>query len=537
VLNNLVERGKLVQQDGAWVGTVTSIEELGIPEGIKEAIGRRLSRLSEGCNQMLGRASAFTSGFTWEEIAAISDEPEDELLDYLDEALGAQLVAERSRGRYAFTHALVRATLYDELSTPRRVRLHRRVAESLEALYANDIDPHLGELAAHYMASMGGDAEKAIEYSIGAGRRAMELVAWEDAAGYFRQALEAMPEGGDEERRCRVLLDLGAAIWNGGQRLDAVEAYRHAFAAGQDAGSPELIAEAAFGFDAVARNTPVEARVVEERVELIDEALEALRGRDSAFRALLLVNRVRASHAAAGAGDPQRLAGWGAEQGHLDTSALDQMREAIGVAERVGDPAVIAKVLGDGLFWYFVRPTGDMSEKREMAEKAVRAGREAGGGMFELAGWHSLFTVALAQGDMSTARAAQERLAELGQETKSARVVGLALTLRATLLLAEGRLEEGEKAVFEASAYGQSIGNATTPIAFAGQLSLLRWYQGRFAEMESLWRGLVQQSPDVQMFQACLAATLIDAGKVEESENVFDRMVEAGFANIPEDGQ
>jgi hypothetical protein len=41
VLNNLVESGKLIQEDGSWVATVTSIEELGIPEGIKEVIGRR----------------------------------------------------------------------------------------------------------------------------------------------------------------------------------------------------------------------------------------------------------------------------------------------------------------------------------------------------------------------------------------------------------------------------------------------------------------------------------------------------------------
>ena len=54
MLNNLVETGKLAQQDGVWTGTVASIEELGIPEGIKEVIGRRLSRLSEGCNEMLG---------------------------------------------------------------------------------------------------------------------------------------------------------------------------------------------------------------------------------------------------------------------------------------------------------------------------------------------------------------------------------------------------------------------------------------------------------------------------------------------------
>lgn len=64
VLNNLVETGKLIQQDGAWVGDIASIEEMGIPEGIKEVIGRRLSRLSDGCNRLLQRASAMTSGFT-----------------------------------------------------------------------------------------------------------------------------------------------------------------------------------------------------------------------------------------------------------------------------------------------------------------------------------------------------------------------------------------------------------------------------------------------------------------------------------------
>ncbi|MEX0749977.1 MAG: AAA family ATPase, partial [Dehalococcoidia bacterium] len=175
VLNNMVETGKLAQQDGVWTGTVASIEELGIPEGIKEVIGRRMSRLSEGCNRMLGRASAMTGGFTWDELRAICDDAEDTLLDALDEALGSQLIAERDRNAYAFTHALIRATLYDELSTPRRVQLHRRIAEALESLYADSIDDHLGELAAHYMASTGNAAEKAVEYSIRAGDRARHV--------------------------------------------------------------------------------------------------------------------------------------------------------------------------------------------------------------------------------------------------------------------------------------------------------------------------------------------------------------------------
>jgi predicted ATPase len=105
VLNNLVETGKIVQRHGIWVPNVTSAEELGIPEGVKEVVGRRLSRMSEPCNRMLQRASAMTGGFTWDELRAICGDSEDELLDALDEALGAHLIAERERDTYAFKGA------------------------------------------------------------------------------------------------------------------------------------------------------------------------------------------------------------------------------------------------------------------------------------------------------------------------------------------------------------------------------------------------------------------------------------------------
>jgi len=177
-----------------------------------------------------------------------------------------------------------------------------------------------------------------------------------------------------------------------------------------------------------------------------------------------------------------------------------------------------------------------MAEKREMAEKAVEAGRRAGNSLLESIGWHSVFVVALVQGDMAAAREAQRCLAEIAKEMKSVTQDHFPLVTRATLMLAKGCLGESEKTVFEAFAHGQATGFANAQIAFGGQLSLLRWYQGRFAEMESVWRGIVQQSPDVETFQAALALALLDAGKTDEAERVFDSLAEAGFANIPEDG-
>src|SRR5439155_23292498 len=125
VLAHLIETGKIVHEGGRWVGRVTSISDLGIPEGVREVIGRRLTLLSDGCNRMLTLASTMTGGFSWEALKAIhTDVPESQLLDLLEEALSAQLIAERKgehAGTYDFTHALIRQTLYEELSTPRRV--------------------------------------------------------------------------------------------------------------------------------------------------------------------------------------------------------------------------------------------------------------------------------------------------------------------------------------------------------------------------------------------------------------------------------
>ena len=62
----------------------------------------------------------------------------------LEEALAAQVVVERKdrAGHYDFTHALIRQTLYGELSTPRRVLLHRQIGDALERLYGDGVDAH-----------------------------------------------------------------------------------------------------------------------------------------------------------------------------------------------------------------------------------------------------------------------------------------------------------------------------------------------------------------------------------------------------------
>jgi tetratricopeptide (TPR) repeat protein len=211
VIRHLLETGALYRREGRWVSRTQSIEDMGIPEGVREVIGRRLSRLSSTCNQALAGAAVLGREFDFGVLQRMSGFSDEELVTAIEQALEAQLVIEvpgRGDARYAFTHALVRETLYEELSLPRKQRLHLKVAQAIEASYARNLSPHLAALAVHYrLAGAAAEAEKTIDYSVRAGESATSVLAWEEAIEHWSAALELMREEGVDQRRQAALLE------------------------------------------------------------------------------------------------------------------------------------------------------------------------------------------------------------------------------------------------------------------------------------------------------------------------------------------
>ena len=115
-------------------------------------------------------------------------------MDVLEEALSARVIEElpQSVGRYQFTHALIQETLTEELSLTRKVRLHARIAETLEQLYVDNVEAQAAELAYHFVeAETVSGTDRLVRYSRMAGGRALATYAYEEASGHFERALAA----------------------------------------------------------------------------------------------------------------------------------------------------------------------------------------------------------------------------------------------------------------------------------------------------------------------------------------------------------
>jgi predicted ATPase len=314
---------------------------LKIPEGVREVIGRRLNRLSRHCVQMLTLASVIGREFSFEEVAWLVDNVSEEgILELLEEAATARVIEElpQSVGRYQFSHVLIRETLYDELPATRRLRLHRRIAETMEELYRDNLEPHLDSLAYHFLESAkGGDVGKAVVYAERAGASADALFAYEEAVSYYEIALQTLDQkyADDPTRRFALLLTLGEAQRKAGDFSQALQNFQQAAGLAKALGSSEGLARAALGFEETAWRPGLPGDAV---VRLCEEAIMALGEGDSALKARVLGALTRAL---AFTGAFARVAVVG--------------KQAVEMARRLGDPSALTATLRTSLYARYAR--------------------------------------------------------------------------------------------------------------------------------------------------------------------------------------
>jgi DNA-binding CsgD family transcriptional regulator len=235
----------LEENAGAAIAAMTPAK---IPAGVRDTIGRRLIRLSDPCNRLLGVAAVHGRQFAAREIAVAADEALQSVLTVLEPAVHAGIVQSIADvpGGYQFTHGLIRETIYEDLPTVDRLRMHGRAGDALVAVHSAHLEPALTLIAHHYhQAGPLGYAEQAVVYALRAAESAVRMVAYEDALLHYDRAIETLQSGGviHDERLAHAYVLKGSALRLLGQIDRAIDVLLEAVNRTRVLGSEALLVD------------------------------------------------------------------------------------------------------------------------------------------------------------------------------------------------------------------------------------------------------------------------------------------------------
>jgi DNA-binding CsgD family transcriptional regulator len=493
-------------------------EPRGVPKGVREVIGARLNRLTPPCVPVLQNAAVIGREFGFNLLCGLlgDDVPQEQALAAIDEARTACLIDESAEpGAYQFSHALVRDTLYDELSALHRARLHQRIAAALELQHAGDLTPCLSALAHHYQAAgPAGDAAKAVAYATRAAELATAMQAHEEAVRHYLLACGALPPGaGTDAQRCRLLLGLGDAQLSAGDSALALATFADAASCARRVGDASLLVRSAIGFGNAQWRLGSEGP---KAVVLIGEALAqaAPAGRErvsllsALCRALLFSNR--------------------------PDEAETAFREAVAIARRLGDPLALFGALSAIVpgRWFADR----LALRIEAAHEAIELARRAGHPKWPvsiLTGWHAGDLMEF--GDTAAAAATTRLHLASGETTREPFIEAVALAALAMIATHEGRFAEAEKSAVQALRCGERFDRDNAAGIFGVQMFTLRRQQGRLRELAPVLKQFLASGSMAATWRPGLAILHCELGARDEARDIFDQLAARDFAGIAND--
>jgi DNA-binding winged helix-turn-helix (wHTH) protein/tetratricopeptide (TPR) repeat protein len=513
---------RLIAEDGIAADTDgREIQALMLPQGVKDAIGRRLDALSPECNDMLRAAAVLGRSFPIGILQAMLELPGDAhgetLLELLGEALDAGTIAEASRGSYAFAHALTRQTLYEELRAPGRIALHRRAGECHERGFDANVatDEQLVELARHYLeAAPGGDVDKAVHYCLAAAESSQRKFAHDEAVGFLERAVEAITlrVPVDESRRAELLLALGQARFTAGHRSEAMPTLSAAADLARSVDRVDVLADAAI---ATRGHGELGAPPGEGVVELLEEALRELPEDDFSRRSRLL------------SGLNGAVATTMAERDSLAERALE-------MAQSADDPIALQDAWS-AKWWATLGP--DRIDDRYQVARELRALAErTRDPRTRLLSHEYEFGADLVRGDFAATERNLIEYERIAAALRQPLFVFMGMNFRTSWLINRGRFAEAESRVDKAYEYGRDL----VPFAEAtckGQLFWARNMRGTDPDNEtnaghlgSILHQSLNQGPVVQIFLAMLPYS-VDG----DTERAHAQVTQIDYQNMDHD--
>jgi class 3 adenylate cyclase len=512
ILRGLIESAALVFDEVTQRWSVDSSADAALPESVREVIERRVERLGGEALEALRVAAVIGREFDLELLLATVELDEGRLLDQLEAAVAASVLAESSEhvGRFRFVHALINQTLYEGIGATRRARMHQRVAQALELLYGSDPDEHVAELALHWrLAAMPVDQSKAAAYALKAGQRALRKLAPAEALKFFTDAVELTRDSAGRER-CEALIGLGAA-----QAQMGVAAFRETLLEASHIASQledgELAARAALannrGFYSAV------GAVDDERLAAIERALELDDPPNLARRARLL------------ALEAQELS-W--EPDFARRRALAE--EAIELARAAADEVSLVEVVFDASYALWSAQTLEL--RAALAEELLRRADKLGDPDLRARAANVELLVSVEQGEIARAHAALERMQSIASELGHPTRTWQAEFHAAGLALLRGDLAGGERLAKRAFETAQEAREPDGAFFYSAQLGPARLFQGRGEEIIGALEQGAEAYPAVPAWRAAIAAFFCWLDRREQAARILERAASDKFAHV-----
>jgi DNA-binding SARP family transcriptional activator len=490
-----------------------AVRHVGVPEGAKHVIARRVQRLSRTAQDALATASVIGLEFDVRVLVAAADCPDDEMITALEEAQRSGLLREvrDAVDRFSFSHALVRDALREGQSSARRRRLHHRIGEALET-YAESGEVHPAELSHHFSESNErGDAAKALKYSLAAGDRATVERAHENAAGHYRRALRLLPPG-DERLRCDVLLSLGRVELRQGSS-ESRQTFGHAFELAERNGLTEQLARAALGI--ASRYT--EAGVVDtDGIARLRAARDALGTGPTALRAEVTARLADALHFAPEHGEAEQLSS-----------------EALAMAREVGDPHALAAALESR--HAALLSIEHLDERLRLGRELVAFAEREGERELKALGHHWLIYDLLEAADVEGASRERLALDALAEDLRQPLYTHFSVGWDVVWAHMTGRVDEVESLAQRFRALGIEAQARDTETIYRAQMIALRRRQERLSDFVSTVREAVVANPTLLAWRAVLPLAHLASGDVRAAVAEFEWFAAERFGRVRRD--
>jgi len=295
-----------------------------LPDALRAAVRVRLSHVPKDIRPLLDTAAVLGRRFDFDTLLDVTQAPEEQLLNSLEELVKRHLLREESEGGiYDFSHDKLREVVYLDIGGARRKSLHRSVANTLERLFEDGTHERVAQLAEHYDRAQ--VWTKALHYLVLAAEFSQRLFAMRDALHWLDRAValcESHSKLLDAQQRLAIYEQRGAARAQAGQTQGAVADIR-------------LVMEAlrASGERTKTRDAMIQLGMAYRRADQYDEATACL---SEALRESRLLNDER--HAA----DTLYHLGTVAWSTGRNNQAIAFHQQAVDICERTGFADLVA---------------------------------------------------------------------------------------------------------------------------------------------------------------------------------------------------